>query len=112
MSRWKRSSSSSSRSCRSRPNRARVAAPTSWYQAMSSASLQGKAEDAVDGAGRAVPVGHQRGELAPALGRELVVPGAAVVLARAPRGADPPAAHHPLERRVERPLVDVEDVAG
>jgi hypothetical protein len=51
-------------------------------------------------------------ELPLPLAGELVVAGSAVVVGRAPLGADPAPAQHPLERRVERALVDLEDVAG
>src|SRR3954468_7836872 len=107
----KRSSSSSSRACRERPNRERIAEPISWCHAIGSSSLEGEAEDAVDGARRALPLRDLRPELPASLARQLVVAGTPVVLARAPLRADPPAPEHALQGRVERPLVDVELLA-
>src|SRR5205823_374911 len=107
---WKRTSSSISRSWRRRPTNAPNDETISWYQAMSS-PLEGVAEHAVHGTGRPCPLLDLGVELAHAFARNHVIAGAAVVLARAPLGAYPAAAKHFLERRIERALVDVEDVA-
>src|SRR6185437_13680313 len=64
-----------------------------------------------DGGHIAAPRLGLRAERSPALRGEPVVAGAAVVLRRAPFGADPPLELEPLERGVERPLVDVEHAA-
>src|SRR5205823_661528 len=77
-----------------------------------SSPLEGEAEHAVDGARRALPVGDLTLELLETLAGDRVIPRTAIVVAGAPFGADPSAAEHPLQGRIERTLVDVEDVAG
>src|SRR5512142_328452 len=76
-----------------------------------SRSREGVAEYAVHGRRSAVPLRDLGVELLSSFGGDAVVPRAAVVLARAPLGANPAAPQHGLQRRVERSLVDVEDIA-
>src|SRR5215467_6383970 len=78
----------------------------------SEVSVASVAKHAIDGRRSAVPLLDLRAELLATFGRDTVIARAAIVLARAPLGADPPAAHHGLEGRVERTLIDVEDVLG
>src|SRR5436189_4601863 len=69
-------------------------------------------KNAIHGGRRPTPLVHLGVELLAPLGGNSVVARAPVVLARAPFGFDPSAPDHRLEGRVERALVDVEDVAG
>src|SRR4030095_6244532 len=111
ISRWNCISSSICRSSRPRRASALNAVLSAWYQATSLCPLCGESKHPIHGAGRVVPLGHLGFELTPAVARDLVVACAPVVLAVSVVGADPPAPQHPLERRVKRALVDVEDVA-
>src|SRR3954470_3978576 len=110
ISRWKRSSSFISRSCRRRPTSAPNDVSSSWYQAMSS-PLKGKAKHAVHGTRGPLPVGDLGLELLLSFARDEVVARAAVVLARAPLGTNPSPAQHALECGIEGPLIHVEDLA-
>src|SRR5215475_11232137 len=76
-----------------------------------SASRVSETKHAIDGTRRPIPLVDLGAELLPPFRRDAVVPGAAVVLADAPLGANPAAAHHRLEGWVQRSLVDVEDVS-
>ena len=58
--------------------------------------------------GVAQPGGGLGAQALAAGGRELVVAGAPVVLARAPLGAEPAASFHALQRLIERAVVDAE----
>ena len=74
------------------------------------APAEGGAKHAVDGGRAALPFRDLGAELSAPFGGDAVVACAPIVLAGAPFGADPSAAQHRLQRWIERPLVDVEDV--
>src|SRR5689334_8650065 len=76
-----------------------------------SGSGESVAEYAVYGRRRAVPLLYLGIELFAPFSRDPVIARLPIVLAHAPLGANPAAAQHRLQRRIERPLVHVEDVA-
>src|SRR6476620_8506767 len=103
---WKPISSSSSRSAA----RGRASARASMrMRANIVSSFSARREDGFDGGHVSPPRLGFRAERAPALRGQPVVLGAPVVVARAPFAVDPALLLEPLERRVERALVDVED---
>src|SRR4051812_12689046 len=79
---------------------------------MPSLSSSGRSQDEIDGARRALPFLTLRLEAFEPEARDSIVPCAAVVLRRPPLRRDQSAPEESLERRVECPLVDREDVAG
>src|SRR4051812_42247147 len=64
------------------------------------------------GSSEALPTGDLFAELTPAVRREVVELGAAIVLRDSPSRLDPAFARHAIERRVERTLLDAKDVLG
>src|SRR6185436_5862638 len=69
-------------------------------------------DDQADGLGEPLPLVELTGELAAPSGGDRVIAGAAVVLGRPPGAVDVTAVLEPLERRVERSLIDVEAPLG
>ena len=67
-------------------------------------------QDAADGGGDALPVRGFFRELLAARPGQRVELRAAVVLGVAPRRFDPALLLEPVQRRVERPLIDLEDI--
>ena len=59
-----------------------------------------------------VPPRGLGGELLTSLRREPVVAGPAIVLRRAPEGGNPATIFEPMQRRVERPVFDLEHHLG
>jgi hypothetical protein len=79
---------------------------------MAGPSSGGLVEDAGDGVDEAAPLRGLHGEpLAPGL-REAVELHAPLGLREPPLGLDPAVPLQPVERRVERPLLDAEDVGA
>src|SRR5579884_873422 len=76
-----------------------------------SGSRGGVPEHAIHGSGRALPLLDLALQPASTFGRDAIVARPPIVLARTPFGANPAAAQHGLQRRIERSLVDVEHVA-
>src|SRR5262245_52364276 len=102
MSIWRCASSSRARSasqCRRRKNRLRLIGVTRSSR---------RPEDAVDGADDVVPAAGLRGELPASARREAIEAGAPVVVGGAPVRRDPAAILEPVERRVERSVLDLE----
>src|SRR6267154_6069475 len=109
-SKWARSSSSSSDSTASRLSSARIRKRRSLHMVRScAASLRGL-QDLGYGAGQFAPGVFFGRELLAAAARELVVFGAAIVFRGAPAGFDPAAAFQAMQRRVQRALLDLQDV--
>src|SRR6266550_2153142 len=75
--------------------------------------LDGHAHDPGDRLGDAVPVGFFGGELLPAGGRQPVVLALALSLSEHfPFRRDPALALEAMERRIQRPMFQAEDVVG
>src|SRR5678816_4689117 len=70
------------------------------------------AEDACYAFGEARPALLLRRQLLLAGGRECVEPRLAILLGHAPIGAKPSVLFHPVERGVQRPFLDAEQVGG
>src|SRR5687768_505143 len=125
MSRWKRISVSMRDSAARRSARRRRRARAAWNQLMggpvvgvvrSSAAgrrpSSGGAEHRLEAGGEAAPALQLRAEGAAAGGGDLVVAGAPVVVARAPRAGDQAVLLEALERRVEGALVHLQHAVG
>src|SRR5919109_3052070 len=108
--RWSRISSSSSRSMASPWKSARVRRARRRDQFMRRRS--GGAQHFVHGRGKAAPLCALNGELPSPLRGERVELRAAPFVARPPLRRDPPAILEAIEGRVERPLPDLEHIAG
>jgi hypothetical protein len=67
-------------------------------------------EDPVDGTHQLVPAGGLRLELLAALRGQAVVAGAAVVLGGAPEARDPAAVLEPVQRGIERSVLDLKNI--
>src|ERR1700680_5184476 len=108
-SRWERNSTSrlsSSLRLRKKPN----SREPNMRIRLISRSL--RAQQTRDDPGHALPAFRLRGELLPARARQRVILGLAIVVRDAPLRADPPALLQPQQRRVQRPLVQLQQVLG
>src|SRR6185437_14653897 len=65
-----------------------------------------------DGGGGLLPAGALGVQLTAAGGGEAIVTGAAAVFGGAPAGGDPAGGLHAVQRGVERPLLDPQEIAG
>src|SRR5262245_25919837 len=95
---------SSSSPCRAR----RFRAPPSLRHIAS--LLCGGTKNTGDGAGQLLPLARFDVELLAALCRESIELGAAVVFGRALVEGDPPALDETMQRRIQRSLLDQQDV--
>jgi hypothetical protein len=68
------------------------------------------AKNAGDGSGESVPLAGFNGELPPALGGQPVKFGAAIIFGNAVLGGDPPSLDEAMKSRVERALLDLQNI--
>src|SRR5580700_1887374 len=73
-------------------------------------SLGGGTQNAADTAHQTLPSGSLDVELLPSGGRQAVVTGLPVVFGCALKGRDPPAVFEPVERRVQRAMLYLQDI--
>ena len=81
-------------------------------EALTELHASGRLQDSGHGAREAHPFGRARGELRPAERRDPVELRSSADLGRAPFGLDQAAQFEAVERRVERPFLDVQLIAG
>src|SRR6202162_3048328 len=112
MSMGKRISSSSWLSTAGRRKRARKTVLTRKVMAAPLLACSARGQNARDRLREPLPAFLLLGELLSAAAGQLVEAGAPVVLRGAPLRADPPLRFQAVERRVQRPLVDLEDILG
>src|SRR5437867_8399404 len=109
---WYWSSSSSSRSTRVARKSERRRSGTTYSQRSNRMSRLRKLDDERDSRGETLPGRAIFLQLAPAGPRERVEFRAAVVFARSPFGGDPSFLFQLVQRRIERAIAHLKDVAG